>query len=123
MKARLTSGGIPQEYKKDIDRIFRDYEQRYQNVILERMMGAMLLTVNDLFGFGRRRMERLLAGFQEIIHGYNEDAYDGVDKHLQTMETMNRLMRDELASRGIEISQNHGNIIIRTANRKGHKDG
>ena len=48
---------------------------------------------------------------------------NGVDKHLQTMEAMNRLMREEPAARGIEISQNHGNIIIRTASRKGHKDG
>lgn len=122
MKARLTSGGIPPQFKKDIDKIFRDYELRYKNVVTERMMAAMLLAVSDVFGFGHKRMNRLLAAFWEIIKGYSEEAYEGVDKYLQSMETMNNMLREELADRGILIRQDYGNLIVTTV-RGNEKNG
>ena len=122
MKARLTSGGIPPEYKKDVDKIFRDYEKRYQGIAAERMLAAMMLALGDVFGFGIKRLERLLYAFWEIIKGYSEDAYEGVDKELQTMEAMNDMMKATLAERGIYISQNYGHILIRTAEKKGRHD-
>lgn len=117
MKARLTVAGIPDSFRKDADRIFADWEARYRNAVLERFTMAMLLTLSDLFGFGVKRMNRVLSAFGEIVDGYNEEAYEGVDKRLQTMESMNGMLRDELADRGIIVSQTHGCIVITTGRR------
>lgn len=118
MKARLTSVGIPDSFRKDANRIFRDWEVRYRDIVLERFIMAMLLTLSDLFGFGVKRMNRVLNAFGEIVGGYNEEAYDGIDQRLQSMDTMNGLLRDELNGRGIVVRVEHGCIVISTGRKE-----
>ncbi len=123
MKARLTYENLPPQYKKDIQRIVAEFERRYRDAIIERFISAMLLTARDVFGFGYKRMNLLLRGFSEILQGYNEDAYYGVDPSVQNMEMMNKKMREELEAGGIIISQNQGNISIKTLDRKNRSHG
>ena len=122
MKSRLTYECLPEAYKKDVERLVISFEQRYRDALIERFIAAMLLTLRDCFGFGIGRMNRMLHGFQEIVHGYDEESYYGVEKSMQNMETMNRKMRDELAISGIQLSSNHGNIMIKTINMGGQNN-
>jgi hypothetical protein len=114
MKGRLSFEGLPRKYQEDLKKIISDHERLYRDAVMERMLSAMMLMLSDVFGFGQKRLERAVQAFIEIAHGYSEDAYDGIDEAVRQMEDMNRLMREELARRGIVIRQNQGNIIIKT---------
>jgi len=99
------------------------FEQRYRDAVVERFISAMLLTLRDCFGFGYERMNRALNGFSEIITGYDEESYYGIEKNMQNMEMMNRKMRDELAEGGIILTQDHNCISIKTVKKGGEKNG
>ena len=108
---------MPKSMQEDVRRIVVDFERQYRDAIIERFVMTMLLTLSDVFGFGYDRLNRALNAFSEILTGYNDEAYYGIDKSLQRMEDANGMMRDQLAERGIIVSQNHGNIRIVTRKR------
>ena len=104
MKARIHAPAaertLPEAAKAAV-REYVDYEfKQRQKIYARRMLLAMCIALNDIAGFGDKRLMYILKGVEDITTDYGnrvDKGYRAVDA--ETDEVAN-LMQEELLSRG-----------------------
>lgn len=83
-------------------------EKKWQEVrhdVSNRFLCSMALALNDLYGFGAVRIQRVMEAMGEIATGYSDETYTPAERRNGTKELgrMADKMLDELKARGIDI--------------------
>lgn len=114
MKARLSSvtgKSVISYYQREaIDKRVAELFNKRCHVFVERYMSAMCLALNDLYGFGDKRLGYVMRGLGDIIDDYarrsftSNEARNGLLEDGET-DPMAQAMQEELLSRhGLHIN-------------------
>lgn len=106
MKARFSGttarAALNSAQREACDRYIRTEFAKRQDVYVRRILLAMCLALNDIAGFGQKRLMYILKGIEDITQDYAERAYTASEGRGDTALTDDRmadLMQKELLSR------------------------
>lgn len=116
MNVKFRPENLSQKTKSAADKALREYvrqnaakyEEEIKLRIIQNTLAATCLALSDQYGFGAKRIQRLIDGVLEILAGNNEEVYAG---HTVDAPGENRVldaMLAELRDRNIEIVIKHG---------------
>ena len=108
MKSRIgktSFDSLNDAQKKICEAYVLDYWDKLRAAISDRYFYAMALAINDVYGFGEKRVLRAVNAFAEIVIGYSEETYTPKEKRerAEDMAAMAENMRQELLKRGIDL--------------------
>lgn len=101
MKARMSRESLPNIAKKAVN----DYFYDLQAGIDWRLKLSVALVLNDLYGFGQKRIDRSIKALSEIVTGYVDETLDELDKGPEALDKTNAAMESELRKRGIIMNR------------------
>lgn len=114
MKARIgkTSFDSLNDAQRKICEAYVDnYWNELRALISDRYFYAVALALNDVCGFGEKRIIRVINAFGEIIMGYSDETYSPKERrnHAEDMKKMAENMKQELLKRGIDLGLDKNN--------------
>ena len=83
-------------------------EERWAEIqcdVSRRFLCIMALSLNDVYGFGTARIQRVIDAMNEIAAGYSDDSYTPAEKREGTkdLKRMADIMQEEMESRGLFV--------------------
>lgn len=120
MKAKIRACNLSEKQKSALDEAVKEYvsqnarqfEDEIKFRIIQNTLAAVCLALNDQYGFGAKRIQRLVEGVIEILGGNAEDVYKGHKRDAPGENAMLDAMLDELDDRGIHIVVQTGGVDI-----------
>lgn len=113
MKARIggrtTLDSLPAAYREAIEIVANQrVEERWDDlrcVIEDARICATALALNDICGFGEKRIKRVLGAISEIINGYDNQCFTAKERRVGAVDVEKSVnaMKAELADRGIVL--------------------
>lgn len=108
MKAKVRKHNLTGVTQKQAEEMALEYANEawlaIQKAIDWRLKLALALVLSDLFRFGTKRITRAIQALNVICNGYIKDLEK--DEHGEpAIEKTNKMMEEELASRGIHLSR------------------
>lgn len=91
------------------DAVQQRVESRYNDmcdVIEDARIYATALALNDVCGFGEKRIRRVLGAISEIINGYDNQCFTAKERRIGAVDVDKSVnaMKAELADRGINLT-------------------
>ena len=108
MKARIgktSFESMSPTQRKICEEYVMEHWSEVRSAINDRYFYAMALALNDVFGFGEKRVLKAINAFAEIVIGYGDEAYTPKERREKyaDIKKMSDEMRKELENRGIDL--------------------
>ncbi len=113
MKARIGGrttleslpAGLRGAAEKSAQHLAEERWAEIQSDVSRRFLCTMALALNDVYGFGTARIQRVIDAMSEIAIGYSDDSYTPSEKREGTkdLKRMADIMQEEMEKRGLFV--------------------
>lgn len=104
---------LKSEIKLEVDRIWKEVEQKKENDITRRVLKTLIYVLNTEYGYGIKRISRLFASFTKML--------EESDKDEVYWEHIDRVVVDDLGLPFERDYTNNGQVISESMLEEGKK--
>lgn len=107
---RTTFDNLAPELRRALeDAVQQKVDKQYNDmcdVIEDARICATALALNDVCGFGEKRIKRVLEAISEIVNGYDNQCFTAKERRIGAVDVEKSVnaMKAELADRGINLT-------------------